>query len=115
TCTPLRDEVASRARAIAAKMGLTRLPRLLETDHADVPMAVGWLRPAVLVPLSAITALPPAQIDALLAHELAHVHRHDFLVNLVQEVVCAVLFFHPAVHFIARRVREAREHVADDE
>ncbi len=115
TCTPLRDEVAGRARAIAAKMGLSRLPRLLETDHADVPMAVGWLRPAVLVPLSAITALPPAQIDALLAHELAHVRRHDFLVNLVQEVVCAVLFFHPAVHFIARRVREAREHVADDE
>lgn len=114
-CSPLRDEVAARARSLAASMGLSRPPRLLESGDIDVPMAVGWLRPAVLVPLSAITALPPAQLDALLAHEIAHVKRHDFLVNLLQEVVCAALFYHPAVHFIARSIREAREHAADDE
>lgn len=114
-CAPLRDDVAERALRIARRMGIPRIPRLLETETADIPMAVGWLRPAVIVPVSAITALAPAQIDALVAHELAHVRRHDFLVNLLQEVVSAVLFFHPAVHFIAREVREAREHVADDD
>lgn len=114
-CAPLREEVAGRARRIARDMGLARLPRLLESADIDVPMAVGWLRPAVLVPLAAITALPPAQLDALLAHEIAHVRRHDFLVNVIQEVVCAALFYHPAVHFIARSIRDAREHAADDE
>jgi bla regulator protein BlaR1 len=114
-CAPLRDEVAERALRMARRMGLSRLPRLLETDHIDAPMAVGWLKPAVLIPVSAITALPPAQIDALIAHELAHVRRHDFLVNLLAEVVLAVLFFHPAVHFIARSIHDAREHAADDE
>lgn len=114
-CAPLRDEVAERALRVARRMGIHRPPRLLETAHVDVPMAVGWIRPAVLIPVSAITALPPAQLDALVAHELAHVRRHDFLVNVLSEVVLAVLFFHPAVHFIARSIRDAREHAADDE
>lgn len=113
-CRPLRDEIATGAGRLAARMGLVRVPRLLEGTHFDVPMAVGWLRPVVLVPVSAITTLAPAELDALIAHELAHVARYDFFVNVLQEVVASVLFFHPAVHYIGRTIREAREHVADD-
>ena len=77
-------------------------------------MVIGWLRPVVLVPTAALAGLPPAQLEALLAHELAHVRRHDYLVNLLQAVVETLLFYHPAVWWVSRQVRAEREHCCDD-
>jgi hypothetical protein len=68
----------------------------------------------IILPVAAVAQLPPAQVEAILAHELAHVRRHDYLVNLLQRLAEAVLFYHPAIWWISARVREEREHCCDD-
>ena len=78
-------------------------------------MVIGWLSPVVLVPASILSSLPPDQLRSILAHEIAHVHRHDYLVNGLQKIVEAVLFFHPAVWWLSRQVRAEREQCCDDE
>src|SRR5207302_2395764 len=76
---------------------------------------VGWLRPAVLRPVSTLGGLSPGQLEAVLAHELAHVRRHDSLVSLLQAAVETLLFYHPAVWWASERVRAERELCCDDE
>jgi murein DD-endopeptidase MepM/ murein hydrolase activator NlpD/beta-lactamase regulating signal transducer with metallopeptidase domain len=111
---PLPAEWEERFAALSRRLGLARVPRLLGSVRVDVPMAIGFLRPVVIVPISILGALPPASVEALLAHELAHLRRLDFAVNLALSAVEAALFYHPAAHFIARCVRTEREHAADD-
>ncbi len=77
-------------------------------------MVVGYLRPMILLPASVLTGLTPAQLESLLAHELAHVRRHDWLVNAVQVVVETFLFYHPAVWWLSSRIRDERELCCDD-
>jgi hypothetical protein len=81
---------------------------------AQVPAVVGWLRPVVLVPASIFTGLTAEQIDALLAHELAHVRRHDYPINLLQTAAETLFFYHPAVWWVSRKIREERENCCDD-
>jgi HEAT repeat protein/beta-lactamase regulating signal transducer with metallopeptidase domain len=99
---------------LAARLRVTRPVQLLESVLVEVPAVLGWLRPVVLVPTSALTGLTPQQLEVLLAHELAHVRRHDYLVNVVQCAIETLLFYHPAVWWVSRRVREEREHCCDD-
>lgn len=96
------------------RLGLRRVVRVCESALAEVPTVVGWLKPIVLIPTSALGGLTPQQLEAILAHELAHVRRHDYVVNLLQTVVETLLFYHPAVWWISKRVREEREHCCDD-
>ena len=92
-----------------------RLPvRLCESALVDVPTVIGWLRPVVLLPASTLVGLSPAQLEALLAHELAHVRRFDYLVNLAQTFGETLLFYHPAVWWASHRMRVEREHCCDD-
>ena len=88
--------------------------RLLESTRVDVPTVIGWLTPVVLLPASALAGLTPQQIEAILAHELAHIRRHDYLVNLLQTLVETLLFYHPAVWWLSRRIRVERENCCDD-
>ena len=99
---------------LATRLRVSRPVQLLESALVEVPAVVGWLRPVILVPASALTGLTPQQLEVLLTHELAHVRRHDYLVNLAQAVIETVLFYHPAVWWVSRRVREEREHCCDD-
>lgn len=99
---------------LAEALGVRSAWRLLESAEVDVPMVVGWLKPVVLLPAAVVTGLKPEQIAMLLAHELAHVRRHDYLVNLVQTLAEILLFFHPAVWWISRQMRHEREHCCDD-
>src|SRR5690606_23808768 len=93
---------------------ITRAVTLLQSSAVSVPTVMGWLKPTVLLPVGALTGLTPLQIEAILAHELAHVRRHDYLVNLLQTLVETLLFYHPAVWWISRRIRIEREHCCDD-
>ena len=68
----------------------------------EVPTVIGWLRPVVLMPASALAGMGPQQLEAILAHELAHIRRHDYLVNLLQTLVETLLFYHPAVWWLSR-------------
>jgi hypothetical protein len=85
-----------------------------QSTRAAVPMVVGWLRPVVLVPTAALTGLSTAQLRAVLAHELAHIKRHDAVVNLLQSVFESLFFFHPAVWWLSNRLRVEREFCCDD-
>ncbi|HEY7090732.1 MAG TPA: M56 family metallopeptidase, partial [Tepidisphaeraceae bacterium] len=96
------------------RLGIHRAVKLAQSAHVSVPSVVGWLRPVVLMPYSALTGLSPMYMEALLAHELAHVRRHDYLVNLIQTAIETLLFYHPAVWWISRQVRQEREHCCDD-
>jgi D-alanyl-D-alanine endopeptidase (penicillin-binding protein 7) len=77
------------------------------------PMTVGWLRPVIILPAAMLTRMPADLVEALIAHEMAHVARLDYLINLLQSAVEALLFFHPAVWWLSRRIRIEREQVAD--
>ena len=99
---------------LAQRLRVTRPVQLLESVVVEVPAVVGWLRPVVLIPTSALTGLTPQQLEVLLAHELAHVRRYDYIVNVIQCVIETLLFYHPAVWWVSRRVREEREHCCDD-
>ncbi|KGF83102.1 peptidase M56 [Massilia sp. JS1662] len=110
------DERAWQAKLaqLAARCGIDRTVRLRIVDSLASPVTAGFWRPVVLVPAALVTGMPPQLLEALLAHELGHVRRHDYVVNLVQNVIEAVLFYHPAVWWISRRIRHEREQIADD-
>jgi beta-lactamase regulating signal transducer with metallopeptidase domain len=101
-------------RRIAYRLGLPAAAHVVESTLVDVPTVVGWLRPAILLPVAAISALTPSQVEAILAHELAHIRRHDYAVNLVQTIAETLLFYHPAVWWLSKRVRAEREHCCDE-
>jgi len=94
--------------------GLRRTVRFLESVRVTTPMCIGLLRPMILVPLGFFANLDPMAAEAVLAHELAHIRRLDGLVNGLQCVIEVLLFFHPAVWWISRRIRTEREHCCDD-
>jgi len=94
--------------------GKRRLISLLVSNKVKAPLAVGWLKPAVLLPASALVHLSPDALEAILAHELAHIMRHDFVVNLMQSIVEVLFFYHPATWWLSGQIRELREHCCDD-
>ncbi len=96
------------------RLGMTIPVRLAISSLVQVPTVIGWLRPVVLIPMGCLTGLSPIQIEAILAHELAHIQRHDYLVSVLQSLVEAVLFYHPAVWWVSRQVRKEREDCCDD-
>jgi beta-lactamase regulating signal transducer with metallopeptidase domain len=104
-------ETFSRLRE---KLGVYKLVRIFESAAVESPLVIGWLKPVVLLPACAITGLSPEQLRTLLAHELAHIRRHDYLINLLQSIAETALFFHPAVWWISGRIRDEREHCCDD-
>ena len=99
---------------IARRLRVSRPVCLLESSIVQVPTAVGWLKPVVLLPASALTGLTARQLEVILAHELAHIRRHDYLVNLLQTFAETLLFYHPAAWWVSGRVRDEREHACDD-
>ena len=111
---PAPPEWEAALQRLARRMGLPRRVRLRASDRADSPLALGWLRPVILVPASAFLALSTESLEAVLAHELAHLRRGDYLANLLQTLAEALLFFHPAAWWLSRQIREAREQCCDD-
>ena len=87
---------------------------LLQTEALSVSAVVGVWKPVVLMPMSMIAGLSPRELELVLAHELAHVQRWDYFVNVIQKVGEATMFFHPAVWWVSRRISEEREHCCDD-
>ena len=108
------ESLDRRFRELKARLGVTRPVRLLQSILVDVPMAMGWLRPVILAPASALTGLGPDALEAVLAHELAHIRRCDYLVNLLQTAVETLLFYHPAAWWLSARIRTEREQCCDD-
>jgi uncharacterized protein (TIGR03067 family) len=99
---------------LSERLGLRRLADVCESTLVKVPVVVGWLKPVVLLPASVIAGLPEPELRAILAHELAHIRRHDYLINMLQTVVETLLFYHPAVWWVSNAIRQEREQCCDD-
>ena len=104
----------ARLDELARRFGIVRRVTLGLVDDLGSPVTAGWWRPVVLVPASLVSGMPPHLLEALLAHELAHVRRFDYLVNLIQSAIEILLFYHPAVWWLSQRIRSEREQIADD-
>jgi beta-lactamase regulating signal transducer with metallopeptidase domain len=99
---------------LRGRLKVARAVRVCRSALVEVPTVIGWLRPVILLPACALAGLTPSQLEAVIAHELAHVSRHDYLVNLLQSFVETLLFYHPAARWVSRRVRQEREHACDE-
>ena len=111
---PLEPAWLETLNDLRLRLGVSRPIRLLKSALVEVPTVIGWLRPVILVPAATLSALTPRQLEALLAHELAHVRRHDYLVNAFQCLVETLMFYHPVAWWISRCTREERENCCDD-
>jgi hypothetical protein len=97
---PICREITDRLECIAQKMKLRQSVQLFQSAMVEIPVIIGWWRPVLLMPVGLVTGMSPQQLDSLLVHELAHVRRHDYLVNLFQTAMETLLFYHPAVWWI---------------
>jgi beta-lactamase regulating signal transducer with metallopeptidase domain len=113
TAVPAAPALQTTVAALAERIGVRRVG-VLTSRMVGVPGTIGWIRPVILVPAAALAGLTPQQLQAVLAHELAHIRRHDYLANLLQMVVETLLFYHPAVWWVSGRVRHERELCCDD-
>ena len=111
---PMEPDWQQTLTRLCQQLRITRPVRLLESAMVQVPTAIGWLRPVILIPVGALTGLNPQQLEAIIAHELAHIRRHDYLINLLQAVIETLLFYHPAVWWVSRQIRNERELCCDD-
>ena len=108
------DPWPQRLDQLRARLHISKPVALLETCLAEVPVVIGYLRPAILIPLGLLVGMPASQVEAILLHELAHILRRDYLVNLLQTVVESFLFYHPAIWWMSGVVRAERENCCDD-
>lgn len=111
---PVADELRDRANALAVQLRIRQAVAIVRSALVQVPTVVGWIKPMILLPASALTGLSAGQLEALLAHELGHIRRHDYLVNMFQTAIEILGFYHPAVWWASRRIRAERENCCDD-
>jgi beta-lactamase regulating signal transducer with metallopeptidase domain len=111
---PMSAALLALCREMQNRLGITRAIRYCESLYLDAPAVVGWFRPVVLLPISALTGLTELQLRAVIAHELAHIRRLDAFFNLFQVVAETLLFYHPAVWWLSKRIRAERENCCDD-
>jgi beta-lactamase regulating signal transducer with metallopeptidase domain len=112
--SPIGDALRGVLERTARRLGVARRIEALRSTLVKTPMVVGYFRPVVLLPLCVATGLPERQIELILAHELAHVRRHDYLINWIQTLVETLFFYHPAVWWLSREIRNERENCCDD-
>lgn len=103
-----------QVQLLADKLGIYKPIKLLESARAEVPMVIGHLKPIILLPIGTLAGMTPQQLDAVLAHELAHVKRYDFLINFLLSLVEIGLFYHPVYWWIANQIKLERENCCDD-
>jgi beta-lactamase regulating signal transducer with metallopeptidase domain len=108
------DSVLRMCRNLQSRLGLDRTIRYCECQWLQAPAVIGWFRPIVLLPVTALTGLSEEQLQSIIVHELAHIQRLDPFVNLFQISVESLLFYHPAVWWMNKRIRAEREHCCDD-
>lgn len=111
---PVDDYWVARLKDLSGSMGLRKSIKFAESAIAKIPMTIGYLKPVILVPLGTIGGVPAQQLDAILLHELAHILRRDYLLNIIQSVIEMMFFYHPVTWWISGLIRQEREHICDD-
>ncbi len=113
--SPLPAVWEQKLRLLVAKTGIKHTIRFLQSQKVKVPTVIGILRPVVLIPAMVISGLPADQLEVIIVHELAHIRRYDFLINILQSIMEALFFYHPAVWIISENIRQEREKCCDDD
>ncbi|MDO3624664.1 M56 family metallopeptidase [Mucilaginibacter sp. BT774] len=103
-----------RVEVLCEKLQISKAVRLLESGYVKVPMVIGHLKPVILMPVGLLAGLPAEQVEAVLLHELAHIRRHDYVVNFLQTLAETVFFFNPGLLWISSLLRDERENCCDD-
>jgi ankyrin repeat protein/beta-lactamase regulating signal transducer with metallopeptidase domain len=111
---PLPETIRSRIAYISARLQIKAIVPIFASRFARLPIAVGYFKPMVLLPAAMAAKMPPEILEAVIAHELAHIRRLDLWVNLIQRVVETLLFYHPAVWWLSNRLRNEREFCCDE-
>lgn len=111
---PADKAILTRFERLTERVQVRRPVVLLETTALVVPMVVGWIKPIVIVPTAMLSGMTTIQVEAILAHELAHILRHDYALNVAQNFIETIFFYHPAVWWISQQIREERENCCDD-
>lgn len=106
-------ELKAMVVLLRSRLGIDRVVRVARSTLVESPTVVGWLQPMILVPTAALTGLSPTQLAMILAHELAHIQRQDYLVNVLQTLLETLMFYHPAVRWVSERARHEREECCD--
>jgi TonB family protein len=112
--TPVGDDLQRTVERLIERLEVSRAVTVLQSTLVRVPMVIGWFKPVILLPAGVIAGLPRNQLEMVIAHELGHIRRNDYLVNLLQIVLETLLFYHPAIRWMGQRVRAERELCCDD-
>lgn len=110
----LEAEWQEKLEALGARIGVAQSVRLFESAWVHAPLTIGWLKPAILLPIGFVNQLSFAEVEAVLAHELAHIARRDWVFNLLQAFVETLFYYHPAVWWVSQVIRRERENACDD-
>lgn len=112
------EEISGTVMTVVEKLkdqlGIRQAVRVLESRRVHVPTVVGWIKPVILLPAAVLSKLPGEQLEMVIAHELGHIRRFDYLFNLLQLVIETLFFYHPGIRWMSRQVRQEREHCCDD-
>lgn len=111
---PVPADLLQMGALISRKLNIQKKIRILESALIKVPMIIGYFKPVILLPVGLATSLPVEQVEAILAHELAHIRRNDYLINLLKSLIEVVFFYHPAIWWISSLMETEREHCCDD-
>lgn len=103
-----------RLAGLMQKMGIKQSVKLLESSRVTIPLVIGSFKPIILLPLGTINRLSVEEVEAILAHELSHIWRQDYLLNIIQSIIEVLFYFNPAVWWISALIRVERENCCDD-
>lgn len=104
----------NKLHTLSQQLNIQQTVMLLESGVTKIPIVVGHLKPVIYMPLGLLTNLPADQVEAVLLHELAHIRRHDFLINLLQNIAETIFFFNPGLLWVSSLLKQEREHCCDD-
>lgn len=110
----LEEEWSDYVQRAARNLGITRLVGLAESASVSSPIVIGYLKPMIIVPMGMLTGLTTEQLETIFIHELAHIKRHDFLINCIQSLVETIFFFNPFILILSNWIRREREYCCDD-
>lgn len=110
----IHDTLTQSIARVKTRMGIRSSVGAYASHQASGPMLIGWIRPVILFPVAMVNILTIEETEAILAHELAHLKRHDWILNIIQSLIEILFYYHPAVWWLSGKVRESREECCDD-
>ncbi|TLX71157.1 hypothetical protein E9993_21045 [Labilibacter sediminis] len=111
---PFEEKWMNTLLSFADRLNIRHKVKAYKSPHTTTPLTLGYLKPIILFPVKAFSGLSEKEIEAIIAHELAHIVRHDYLFNIIQSIIEILFFYHPAVWAISKHIRIEREHSCDD-